>query len=132
MRFADVGSVVVDTSIWVDYLGGKRPPALLTALTAGTALLPPLVVAELISGARSVAERREIGELLQDVPMIETTLEHWLHVGDLRRSLKTRGLNVTIPDAHIAQCAIEQSAILLTRDRVFTRIAAHTWLRVGA
>lgn len=45
--------------------------------------------------------------------------------------LRTHGINVTIPDAHLAQCALDRDATLLTRDEIFTRIAEHTPLRLG-
>jgi len=126
-----VASVVVDTSVWVEFFAGRRPKELVEALENGVVWLPAIVVSELISGAGTAEQREEIGELLQEVAVIETNLEHWIHVGDLRRTLRARGVTVSVPDAHVAQCAIERNAVLLTRDRVFTRIANHTWLRLG-
>jgi predicted nucleic acid-binding protein len=54
-----------------------------------------------------------------------------MNVGNLRRMLRAKGINTTIPDAHVAQCAIDLDATLLTRDDIFARIAAHTPLRLG-
>ena len=62
--------------------------------------------------------------------MHETPLEHWIRVGDLRRRLADRGVSVSTPDAHVAQCALERGALLLTRDAVFLRIAQTSELRV--
>ena len=62
--------------------------------------------------------------------MYKTDLGHWINVGFLRQHLRRRGLTVTVPDAHIAQCAIERNAALITRDAVFAKIADHTNLRV--
>jgi len=93
-------------------------------------VLPPLAVAEVFSGDMLPDERFALGELLQDAPLHVTTLGHWLDVGKLRRTLRRKGVNVSLPDAHIAQCAIELDALLLTRDAVFTQIAQHTALRV--
>ena len=62
--------------------------------------------------------------------MHETPLEHWIRVGDLRRRLADRGVSVSTPDAHVAQCALERGALLLTRDSVFLRIAQTSELRV--
>ena len=45
--------------------------------------------------------------------------------------LRARGLHVSTPDAHIAQCAIELDAPLLSRDRIFSKIAAVTRLRLA-
>lgn len=44
--------------------------------------------------------------------------------------LRSRGINVTIPDAHVAQCALDLDATLLARDDIFALIARHTSLRL--
>ena len=124
--------VVVDTSVWIDFFRGRSADTLEQALAAGTAVLPPLVVAELISGARRPAEQSAIADLIQSIPVHWTPLVHWIHVGQLRRRLGEKGLSVSTPDAHVAQCALEGSALLLARDAIFKRIAKHSGLRVDA
>ena len=52
-------------------------------------------------------------------------------IDELRRHLRARGVSSSIPDAHVAQCAIDRDAIPLARDAVFERIAGHTPLRLG-
>ncbi|HEY3055437.1 MAG TPA: PIN domain-containing protein [Thermoanaerobaculia bacterium] len=124
-----MAGVVVDTSVWIDFFAGGEAEQLEEALLSGSAVMPPIVVAELVSGA-TAQQRGMIGELLQDAPVHETPLEHWIRVGDLRGKLAGKGVAVTIPDAHVAQCAIDRDAILLTRDAVFSRIAQYTPLRL--
>jgi len=126
-----VAGTVVDTSAWVAYFGGRAVPHLEDALAEGSVVIPPIVVAELASGAATAAARTHLGELLQDVAVHPTPLGHWLAVGDLRRELRRKGLTVTVPDAHVAQCAIELGAVLLTYDAVFAKIARHVPLRIG-
>lgn len=125
-----MAGVVVDTSVWIDFFAGAETTSLEEALERGAAVVPPIVVAELVSGATTPQQRERIGELLQDAPVHPTPLEHWIRVGDLRRVLARKGLNVTVPDAHVAQCALDQDAVLLARDAVFTLIARHTPLRL--
>jgi predicted nucleic acid-binding protein len=127
-----VSGVVVDTSALVDWFAGKEDSLLENALAQGTVVLPPIVVAEVVSGATRAEQRLALGELLQDLTVHETPLEHWIAVGDLRRQLKRRGLNVSTPDAHVAQCALERDAVLVTRDAVFTQIARHVKLRLAS
>ena len=124
-----MAGVVVDTSVWIDFFAGRPAEELEQALISGAAVIPPLVVAELVSGASS-QQRGAIGELLQDAPVHETPLDHWVRVGDLRRELARKGVAVTIPDAHVAQCALDRDAVLLSSDAVFSRIARHTALRL--
>jgi hypothetical protein len=127
-----VGVVVVDTSVWIDFLAGRPVPGLLESLSYGGAVLPPVVAAELISGARHPSDRKQIEDLVAGLVFFEAPLEHWIRVGELRLLLKGKGLALTIPDAHIAQCALDLDALLLTRDAVFTRVAKFTRLRVRA
>lgn len=125
-----MAGVVVDTSVLIEFFSGSETDSIAEALEHGSAVLPPIVVSELISGATRQPQRQAIGELLQDAPVHDTPLEHWIRVGDLRRKLAQKGVSVTIPDAHVAQCALDLDAILLTSDHVFTIIAKHVPLRL--
>ncbi|HUR80058.1 MAG TPA: PIN domain-containing protein [Thermoanaerobaculia bacterium] len=123
-------AVIVDSSTVVDFLHGRSSPALERAITDATLVLSPLVIAEILSGDATPAQRELVADLLQESPVHATPLEHWMNVGALRRILRTKGLNVTLPDAHVAQCALDLDATLLTRDEIFAGIAKHTALRV--
>jgi predicted nucleic acid-binding protein len=125
-----VSGVVVDTSVWIDFFAGRPVPSLEDALAQGSVILSPLVVAELVSGARRSRDRDSITHLMRELPLHETPLDHWVRVGDLRRHLRGRGLAVSTPDAHVAQCALDRDALLLSRDAVFQRIAAIGKLRL--
>ena len=127
---SSAAEIVVDASIWVEALAGVRFPALDEALNRGLAVIAPLVLSELVTGAHTPSERAAIGELLQEAPLHPCGLEHWIRVGDLRRVLAYRGVNVTVPDAHVAQCALDRNAELLAKDGVFELIARHTPLRL--
>jgi len=122
--------LVVDTSVWIDFFGGRSVPLLEDALALGSVVLPPLVVAELVSGVRRDAGRTALVDLLEDLALHETPRDHWVRVGDLRRTLARKGLTVSTPDAHVAQCALDREAPLLSRDRVFSRVARHAPLRL--
>jgi predicted nucleic acid-binding protein len=125
-----VSGVVADTSAWIDFLAGRPVPLLEDALAQAAVVLPPVVVAELVSGARRAADRRAIEALVRELPIHETPLEHWIKVGELRRAARDRGVSVSTPDAHVAQCALDRNAILLSTDAIFARIASMTTLRL--
>ena len=125
-----MSGVVVDTSVWIDFLAGLSTPSLEEALSQGSVILPPIVVAELVSGARRQRERAAIEQLIEKIPVHETPLAHWIRVGELRRGLRSKGFSVSTPDAHVAQCALDRDAVLLSQDAVFTRIARLSPLRV--
>jgi tRNA(fMet)-specific endonuclease VapC len=126
-----VSGLVVDTSVWIDFFGGRPVRALEDGLLQGAVTLPPMVVAELISGARLDKQRAAISDLVRDLPVHETPVDHWIRVGDLRRHLAEKGIAISTPDAHVAQCAIDLDALLLTRDAVFDKIAKQTALRLA-
>jgi predicted nucleic acid-binding protein len=126
-----VSAIVADTSEWIEYLAGRPAPLLDHALAAGLVVIPPIVVAELLSGVRHATDRAPLEDLLRDLEMPALPFDHWARVGALRASLRARGLNVSTPDAHVAQCALDRDAPLLTRDAVFTKIAKFTALRLA-
>ena len=125
-----MSGVVVDTSVWIEYFAGRPASGLEEALAHGLVVLPPLVVAELISGAWRPRDQEAMTDLVQEIPLHETPVTHWIRVGELRRYLKDKGVSVSTPDAHVAQCALDREALLLSRDAVFDRIARVSALRV--
>jgi tRNA(fMet)-specific endonuclease VapC len=125
-----VSGVVVDTSVWVDFFAGQPVPALEDALAQGAVVVPPVVVAELISGAQRPGDHAAIVDLVADLTIHETPVGHWIRVGDLRREMSSRGVSVSTADAHVAQCALDRGGVLLSRDRVFAEIARVVKLRV--
>jgi predicted nucleic acid-binding protein len=123
-------NVVVDSSVWVDFFSGRGVPVLEQALDRGAVLLSPVVLAELVSGARNARELRQLDDLLGDLPLHATPREHWWAVGRLRRFLAEKGVSISTPDAHVAQCALDVDVPLFSRDAVFGKVAAHTALRL--
>jgi len=118
-----VSGVVVDTSAWIEFFAGRPVAGLEQALAQSAVWATPVIVSELISGVRGGKRREALLDLLSDFPLCDFGLEHWVRVGDLRRGLAAKGLSVSTPDAHIAQSALDQEALLLSRDGVFSRIA---------
>jgi predicted nucleic acid-binding protein len=125
-----VSAVVVDSSVWIEFFRGRDFPALEEALSEGRVLVPPIVVAELVSGATSRGDSKKVAGLIRELALVETPRAHWVRVGELRRRLRGRGLSVSTPDAHVAQCALDIRGVLLSTDAVFRRIGRLTELRL--
>ncbi len=121
---------VADTSVLIDHVHGLGVHALDLALAEDLLIVPPLVISELVSGATQAKEAAAIAELIPSLKIHRTDLRHWIAVGDLRRDLASHGLNLTIPDAHVAQCAIDLDATLITRDKVFDLVSHYIPLRL--
>ncbi|HEX5069114.1 MAG TPA: PIN domain-containing protein [Vicinamibacterales bacterium] len=126
-----MSAIVADTSEWIEYFAGRPAPLLDHALAAGLVVVPPIVIAELLGGVRSAGDRSALEDVLRDLGMADTPFDHWSRVGALRAALRARGLSVSTPDAHVAQCALDLDAPLLTRDAVFGQIAKMTKLRLA-
>lgn len=128
-----MSALVIDTSSWIDYFGvGHQADAIEDALKEGRVYLPPIVAAELTSGAFGKHEHAELESLMLDLPLCHTPLEHWFRVGALRARLLRAGETISTPDAHVAQCAMDLAGELLSEDRVFARIAGSVRLRLLA
>lgn len=126
-----MSAVVVDTSVWVDYFRGREIPLLDEALKRGAVMIPPVVIAELVSGAHRQRERAALIDFLGELPLCPDDRGHWLRVGELRRHCHKRGCSTSTPDAHVAQCALDADALLFSLDHIFEVIACHSNLRLA-
>lgn len=119
-----MNAVVVDTSSWVSYFSGrgKKEKDIELALQEGRVFVPPLVIAELLSGKLNKRQHQVLYDMLIDLPMCEVGFEHWVRVANLRRSLARKGISIAVPDAHIAQCAIDLDCYLISEDGIFKRV----------
>lgn len=119
-----MSALVVDTSSWISYFrGGGAIDLIEEALTDGRVYLPLVVAAELTSGRLSPRQREDLGAFLRDLPLCDSSLDHWLRVGELRARLSGAGLSVSTPDAHVVQCALDLRGRLLSEDAIFRKIA---------
>ena len=125
-----MNGIVADTSEWIEYLAGRPAMSLDRALDTGAVVVPPVVVAELLGGARSREEFMVLEDLIRDLELHACSYGHWTAVGELRRAMRAAGISVSAADAHVAQCALDRGAPLLSRDAIFMRIAEHTPLRL--
>ncbi len=126
-----MSALVIDTSSWIAWLAGAGAAVVEPALEEGRVHLPPVVAAELLSGRRSARERRALVDLLDDLPLVPADRAHWYRVGRLRSRLRALGLSVSTPDAHVAQCALDLDAALLTEDGIFGKLQAQLSLRLA-
>jgi tRNA(fMet)-specific endonuclease VapC len=124
-----VSALVIDTSSWIAYFREGSGDAIIEpALEEGTVYLPPVVAAELLSGRMAERARGDLEEFLLTLPLCPADVAHWFRVGRLRNSLAARGLSISTPDAHVAQCALDLGAELLSADTIFRLVARHTKL----
>lgn len=126
-----MSALLVDASSWIAWLAGGGSALIDEALEEGRLHLPLVVAAELLSGRLDPAERAELEDMLSDLPPLGDGFDHWCRVGRLRSELRAKGLSVSTPDAHVAQCTLDVSGLLLTEDAVFSKIAELVPLRLA-
>ena len=118
-------SVVVDASVWIDFL--KAPHGSLgnqveRLLIGRRAKVTALTLAEVLQGARSDAEFEGIREVFQDIEKIHETETDWVEAARMVSTLRRRGVPLVLSDALLAMVSLRLQAILLTLDRDFDRV----------
>ena len=109
--------LIVDTSVWISYFAGQNHRELDLALKEGRVYLPPVVLAELLSAKLHGHQRTELESFLSELTLCETSFSHWAKVGEFRAKCLAKGLQVSTPDAHVAQCALDLDGYLLSDDQ---------------
>jgi tRNA(fMet)-specific endonuclease VapC len=125
-----VNVIVVDTSSWISYFSNRNSNDIIDlALKEGRVYLSPVVVSELLSAQLKPAEKKQMVDFLNDLPLCEISFDHWVRVGSLRSRLLKKGLKTSTPDTHIAQCCIDLDCFLLSEDKIFKKISKHSSLK---
>ena len=125
--------IVVDSSVWIDFLNGRNAPHVRTlraALGADEIIVGDLMLCEILQGLASERAAREVESLLRRfeiVPMAGDAVA--VLAARNFRSLRRRGITVrkTI-DMLIGTWCIENRGPLLHNDRDFRPMARHLGL----
>jgi predicted nucleic acid-binding protein len=120
-----VDRVLVDTSVWVDYLRGITPDVAERVdllLSNAEVCVPKIVLAELLQGARSEREVTAVEDFPEAFTIIDQGPDTWLKAGRLSRRLKSRGQTIHLIDCYIAVIADENGCAVLTLDEHFREI----------
>ena len=127
--------VIVDTTVWIDYLGGFTNAETIwldREIARQRLALTDLILCEVLQGIRDDTEFRQVHSRLLTFEILETGGVN-LAVASARnyRTLRTLGYTVrkTI-DCLIATFCLEYDHILLHRDRDFDPFENHLGLRV--
>ncbi len=129
----DTPLLLVDTSAWI---AGFRPGAsggwvaeLRLLLQERQVAVNPLIRLELLSGARTDREYRELADTLSALTELELTPAVWEESSRLGFLLRRRGLTIPTTDIVIASSAVVHRCTLRHQDRHFSLIAKHSALR---
>jgi predicted nucleic acid-binding protein len=122
--------ILVDTSIWIDFLEGKGTPQHLELCRLieddADICLTGIVVTEILQGIKDNAQNREIASYLLEFPIINPQdISSYIQASEIYRTCARNGKTVrkTI-DCLIAAIAIENGLVLFHNDRDFDIIRA--------
>ena len=96
--------------------------AVADALTLGIAVLPPVVLTELLSSPTADEDTKA---LIRQLPLLQVAPGYWGRAATLRADILARGLRANLADTLISQSCLDHGLPLITRDRDFRHFAAH-------
>ena len=115
--------VLIDTSVWIEYLQGtatEELQQLVDDLLSGKEIIVPrIVLAELVQGARSEKDIAAIREFLEAFSVVREGERTWMDAGKLSYDLKKKGKTISLADCYISVIAKENRASILTLDKHF-------------
>jgi len=125
-----VSDVLVDSSVWIDFFRGQAPAvSRVDALLADDRVATTeMIVAEIVSGARTRADFDALREHLAALPRLTGPPDLWGCVAETRFALARQGVQAHLVGLAIAITAAGAGHRLLTRDRDFVPIARATSL----
>jgi len=120
------GPILVDTSVWIDFLSLRPGPAgrELRRMIESTepVVLAGIIVTEILQGL--VRDAATIEKFLAQWDLIEpAAFQTYVRAADLYRETWVHGLTLTTVDALIATLTIENRVRLFTLDKDFGRLA---------
>ena len=118
-------SILVDSSIWVDYFRGAGQADVLDLLIEqNLVVINDLILAELIPPLNLHKEKRLIA-LLRDIKRQPMSID-WDEIIHVQTLCLNSGINgIGIPDLMIAQNSIQGGLRLLSNDKHFSFISKH-------
>jgi len=120
-----VDLILVDTSAWIEFW--KRPDspvaeAVEELLREERVALAGVVVAEVLQGVKRREERDFIQAHFADLAFLEADRQDWTLTGWMLYSLRSKGINLPLTDALLAQLCLRHGVSLLSLDQHFDQI----------
>ncbi len=122
--------IALDTSSLIAYLCGDTGDdvdVVEIALRSSQAVLPPIVLCELLSDP---ALPESTSRILKQLPLLPVIEGFWERAGLFRAKLIAKGRKAKLADVLIAQICIDSDVPLITRDRDFREFASIFNLRL--
>lgn len=123
---------LVDTSVWIPYFrdGQSAYGELIDELIDDARVhINGIVLAELLTGARSPAEIDRLSSALAGLKLVPSGRASFESAGRSGFALKKKGVSVPLSDIIIATDCIDHGLVLIESDKHYAVIAAHLPLK---
>ena len=117
--------VVIDTSVWVDFLRGGRGRDAAAVEELGRtarAVTCGVVLAELLAGVKRTDQREQLSDALAGLEYIEMREQTWRRAGALAAELRGKGRTLPMSDLTVAALALEHGLSVFTSDNRYRSI----------
>jgi hypothetical protein len=127
--------VLVDTTVWIDFLGGKAAAEvgqLERLLGEGEDVCTcGVVLTEVLQGIRKDNDYRRTLSRFNTLLFLPMSRQTFVRAAELYRRLRRRGVTIRKPvDCMIASVALEHDVAVLHNDRDFDPLETHCGLKV--
>jgi len=126
--------VIIDTSGWIESFkreGDEKLKELVKRLIIqAEVLLPGIIRAEILRGAKNLKEYERLSDLLEGLTYLPAEEGFWERLAKFSFELFKKGIVVPLTDTYIALLAIESNVPIVHKDRHFDLIAQKTSLKI--
>lgn len=120
-----LAKVLLDTSVWIEFMRGREPVCgLVRAMLDNDVIVcNGIILAELLQGCKASNESIFIKNFTDVFEFPAETVERWLRSGELAAEMRAKGVTVPLSDCFIALTALDTKAELISADHHFEEIA---------
>lgn len=128
--------ILVDTSVWIDFLRGVDSKECLTLQNLinneADIVITEIILTEILQGISSDSEYKRIKDYLLEIPIDKpTSRDTYIKAAEIYRACRKKGKTVSkTTDCIIASISIENNRTLLHKDKDFDRIAQCSRLKI--
>ena len=119
---------LVDSTVWIDWLRRRETPAttaLAQLLEQGTAWVAPVILQEILQGARNTQQLSRLESLFSDLMCADHPVACHIEAARLYARCRWQGITPRSPhDCLIAATAVHHELPLLHDDRDFIQLAS--------
>lgn len=130
-------TLFVDTSVWSlafrrdAVVSAPEVLALRQALEGGdTVVTTGVILQELLQGFSGPRARKDIIDRFSALPLLIPDRQDHINAAELRNHCRRAGVQIGTIDALLAQLCVRHALTLLTTDKDFIHVAAHSPLRL--